>query len=31
MDIDTYYSVTKVSHSIDVNNWFTTLELWKEV
>ena len=24
------YTVTKVSHSIDVNNWFTTLELWKE-
>lgn len=25
-----YYTITKVSHNIDVNNWFTTLELWKE-
>ncbi len=25
-----YYTITKVSHSVDVNNWFTTLELWKE-
>jgi hypothetical protein len=31
MNINTYYSVTKVSHSIDVDTWFTTLELWKEV
>jgi hypothetical protein len=30
MNIDTTYTVTKVSHSIDVNNWFTTLETWKE-
>lgn len=28
--IDDYYTVTKVTHSIDVNNWFTNLELWKE-
>lgn len=28
--IDDYYTATKVSHSIDVNNWFTNLELWKE-
>lgn len=31
VNIDTYYSITKVSHSVDVNRWFTTLELWKEV
>lgn len=30
IDIDTVYTVTRVSHSIDVNNWFTTLEVWKE-
>jgi|LakMenEpi03Aug12_release.lakeMendotaPanAssembly.Ray.scaffolds.fasta_scaffold66753_6 hypothetical protein len=24
------YTVIKVSHRIDVDNWFTTLELWKE-
>jgi hypothetical protein len=30
LDITDTYTVTKVSHSIDVNNWFTTLELWKE-
>lgn len=28
--IDDFYTATKVSHSIDVNNWYTTLELWKE-
>jgi hypothetical protein len=28
--IDDYYTIVKVSHSIDVNNWTTTLELWKE-
>lgn len=27
--INATYVVTKVSHSIDVNNWFTTLELWR--
>lgn len=30
LDIDDYYTVTKVVHSIDPDNWFTTLELWKE-
>jgi hypothetical protein len=30
IDIDDYYTVVKVSHSVDVNNWYTTLELWKE-
>lgn len=30
LNIDQTYTVTKVIHSIDVNNWFTTLELWKE-
>jgi hypothetical protein len=30
IDIDTNYTVTRVRHSIDVNNWFTTLEVWKE-
>lgn len=27
--IDAIYAVTRVTHNIDVNNWFTTLELWK--
>ena len=31
MNINTYYSVVKVSHSINSDTWFTTLELWKEV
>lgn len=30
LNINDTYTVTKVSHNIDVNNWFTTLELWKE-
>jgi hypothetical protein len=30
LNINEPYTVTKVSHSIDVDNWFTTLELWKE-
>lgn len=30
LDIDAYYTTTRISHSIDVNNWFTTMELWKE-
>jgi hypothetical protein len=30
MNVNTSYTVTKVSHSIDVNNWFTTLDVWKE-
>jgi hypothetical protein len=24
------YTITKVSHNINVNQWFTTLDLWKE-
>jgi len=24
-----YYTIIKVNHDIDVDNWFTTLELWK--
>jgi hypothetical protein len=27
--IDAIYVITKVSHSITVDNWFTTLELWR--
>lgn len=30
IDIDDLYTVIKVSHSVDVNVWNTTLELWKE-
>lgn len=30
LDIQDTYTITKVSHTIDVNNWFTTIELWKE-
>ena len=30
LNIDDYYTITKVSHSIDVDNWSTTMELWKE-
>jgi hypothetical protein len=25
-----YYTIIRVTHSINVDNWFTTLELWKE-
>lgn len=28
--IDDYFTVTRVTHSIDPNNWLTSLELWKE-
>ena len=28
--IDTYYNVTRVTHTIDPKTWFTELELWKE-
>lgn len=28
--ISDYYTMTKVSHFIDPNNWLTTLNLWKE-
>jgi hypothetical protein len=30
LNIVGYYTVIRVSHEIDVDNWFTTLELWKE-
>jgi hypothetical protein len=30
LNIVDFYTVIRVSHSIDVDNWFTTLELWKE-
>lgn len=30
ININDFYTVVRASHSIDVNNWFTTLELWKE-
>jgi hypothetical protein len=30
LNIDQGYTITKVSHNINVNQWFTTLELWKE-
>lgn len=30
INIDQDLTVTRVRHSIDVNNWFTTLEVWKE-
>jgi len=30
IEIDDLYTVIKVSHSVDVNVWNTTLELWKE-
>jgi hypothetical protein len=29
LDIVGYYTVVRVNHEIDVDNWFTTLELWK--
>lgn len=30
LNINQGYTITKVSHNINVNQWFTTLELWKE-
>ena len=30
LDISDYYTTTKVNHFIDPDNWFTTLDLWKE-
>jgi hypothetical protein len=30
LNIVGYYTIIKVSHRIDVDTWFTTLELWKE-
>jgi hypothetical protein len=29
LNIVGYYTIIKVNHEIDVDNWFTTLELWK--
>lgn len=31
VNIEGYYSIVKVNHSIDANTWFTTLELWRAV
>ena len=31
ISLDEYYTIVQVNHSIDVNNWITTLQLWKEV
>lgn len=28
--VDEFYTITKVGHYIDPDNWFTTLDLWKE-
>ena len=30
LNIVGYYTIIKVSHRIDVDTWFTTLQLWKE-
>jgi hypothetical protein len=30
LDIVGFYTIIKVSHSIDADNWYTTLDLWKE-
>jgi hypothetical protein len=30
LNIVGFYTIIKLSHRIDVDNWFTTLELWKE-
>jgi len=30
LEISDYYTITKVSHFINVDNWLTTLDLWKE-
>lgn len=30
LNINQGYTITKVSHRLNVNQWFTTLELWKE-
>lgn len=30
LHIQDFYTITKVSHEINVNGWYTTLELWKE-
>lgn len=31
LTISDYYTVVAVSHEINVDNWYTTLDLWKEV
>jgi hypothetical protein len=31
VSIEGYYSIIRVNHSIDVNTWLTTLELWRAV
>lgn len=30
LEIKDWYTITRVGHSIDVDNWFTTIETWKE-
>jgi hypothetical protein len=30
LNIVGFYTIIRVSHRVDVDNWFTTLELWKE-
>ncbi len=30
LNISDYYTITKVSHFIDPDNWLTTIDLWKE-
>lgn len=30
ININDYYTVVRVAHSINVDQWFTTMELWKE-
>jgi hypothetical protein len=30
LNIVGYYTIIRVTHNIDVDNWYTTLELWKE-
>jgi hypothetical protein len=30
LHVQDFYTITKVSHEINVNGWYTTLELWKE-
>jgi hypothetical protein len=28
--ITDYYTIVRTRQSVDVDNWFTTIELWKE-
>lgn len=30
LQIKDYYTITRVSHTIDPDNWFTTIDTWKE-